>query len=120
MCGLCHCKATTEIYMYGHTLSLDDALPISVPPEQSKVEADYKRELAAHVGRVFNQLFALANMPIQRFGSTLISKGKFNDYMRLWKENFASANRDSVMRSEERRVGKECVSTCRSRWSPCH
>src|SRR3546814_15579520 len=24
-----------------------------------------------------------------------------------------------VARSEERRVGKECVSTCRSRWSPC-
>src|SRR3546814_7186148 len=24
------------------------------------------------------------------------------------------------MRSEERRVGKECVSTCRSRWSPSH
>ena len=23
-------------------------------------------------------------------------------------------------RSEERRVGKECVSTCRSRWSPSH
>src|SRR3546814_1678020 len=23
-------------------------------------------------------------------------------------------------RSEERRVGKECVSTCRSLWSPCH
>src|SRR3546814_10417829 len=26
----------------------------------------------------------------------------------------------SVLRSEERRVGKECVSTCRSRWSPDH
>src|SRR3546814_9118265 len=25
-----------------------------------------------------------------------------------------------MRRSEERRVGKECVSTCRSRWSPCH
>src|SRR3546814_15135824 len=25
-----------------------------------------------------------------------------------------------IMRSEERRVGKECVSTCRSRWSPDH
>src|SRR3546814_14817916 len=24
------------------------------------------------------------------------------------------------LRSEERRVGKECVSTCRSRWSPYH
>src|SRR3546814_6689989 len=26
----------------------------------------------------------------------------------------------AFMRSEERRVGKECVSTCRSRWSPYH
>src|SRR3546814_10988002 len=26
----------------------------------------------------------------------------------------------SLWRSEERRVGKECVSTCRSRWSPDH
>src|SRR3546814_10233131 len=25
-----------------------------------------------------------------------------------------------IVRSEERRVGKECVSTCRSRWSPYH
>src|SRR3546814_20393199 len=25
-----------------------------------------------------------------------------------------------LFRSEERRVGKECVSTCRSRWSPSH
>src|SRR3546814_15793157 len=29
-------------------------------------------------------------------------------------------NRDRRSRSEERRVGKECVSTCRSRWSPYH
>src|SRR3546814_14535400 len=27
---------------------------------------------------------------------------------------------DNRIRSEERRVGKECVSTCRSRWSPYH
>src|SRR3546814_3593836 len=27
---------------------------------------------------------------------------------------------DGDLRSEERRVGKECVSTCRSRWSPYH
>src|SRR3546814_17432438 len=32
------------------------------------------------------------------------------DSCRLW----------DVQRSEERRVGKECVSTCRSRWSPYH
>src|SRR3546814_1676524 len=28
--------------------------------------------------------------------------------------------RDELLRSEERRVGKECVSACRSRWSPYH
>src|SRR3546814_10960031 len=29
-------------------------------------------------------------------------------------------NKTKASRSEERRVGKECVSTCRSRWSPYH
>src|SRR3546814_16612273 len=32
----------------------------------------------------------------------------------------ASARFELLARSEERRVGKECVSTCRSRWSPYH
>src|SRR3546814_15769791 len=32
----------------------------------------------------------------------------------------ASDNLESFGRSEERRVGQECVSTCRSRWSPFH
>src|SRR3546814_4613856 len=31
-----------------------------------------------------------------------------------------SAQPSASCRSEERRVGKECVSTCRSRWSPYH
>src|SRR3546814_4246886 len=31
-----------------------------------------------------------------------------------------SSTRLGICRSEERRVGKECVSTCRSRWSPYH
>src|SRR3546814_20415710 len=30
------------------------------------------------------------------------------------------ASRKKAVRPEERRVGKECVSTCRSRWSPYH
>src|SRR3546814_19180068 len=32
----------------------------------------------------------------------------------------APALKQLGQRSEERRVGKECVSTCRFRWSPCH
>src|SRR5689334_15294488 len=54
----------------------------SLPPPQEKLEADYRRELARH-GVVFSRLFTLANMPIQRFGSTLISKREFNAYMDL-------------------------------------
>lgn len=69
----------------------------SLPPAQQPLQAAYKRELAEHFGIVFNQLFALANMPIQRFGSTLISKGQFNDYMRLLKDNYAAGNLSNVM-----------------------
>src|SRR3546814_19493620 len=34
--------------------------------------------------------------------------------------SISRTNRGRIARSEERRVGKECVSTCRSRWSPDH
>ncbi len=57
----------------------------SLPPPQAALQADYKRELLQHFGVHFNHLFALANMPIQRFGSTLVSKGKFASYMRRLK-----------------------------------
>src|SRR3546814_17192042 len=35
-------------------------------------------------------------------------------------EDFDHRELAALFRSEERRVGKECVSTCRSRWSPYH
>src|SRR3546814_3887038 len=38
----------------------------------------------------------------------------------LQKEHHAGGTEQQCERSEERRVGKECVSTCRSRWSPYH
>ena len=40
--------------------------------------------------------------------------------MRTLKALEFASNRKAKVRSEERRVGKECVSTCRSRWSPYH
>jgi radical SAM/Cys-rich protein len=69
----------------------------SLPPDQTALQADYQRELFEHFGIVFNQLFVITNMPIQRFGSMLVSKGEFNDYLRLLQENFAAANLDTVM-----------------------
>src|SRR3546814_13388754 len=38
--------------------------------------------------------------------------------MLLFLQNFRATLIPTIARSEERRVGKECVSTCRSRWSP--
>lgn len=72
-------------------------LGASLPPAQGPLEAAYKRELFEHFGIVFNQLFALANMPIQRFGSTLISKGQFNTYMQLLHDSHSDANLPGVM-----------------------
>ncbi|MCX2830128.1 arsenosugar biosynthesis radical SAM (seleno)protein ArsS [Microbulbifer thermotolerans] len=68
-----------------------------LPPNQQQLEADYKRELFVHFGIVFNNLYALANMPIKRFGSTLISKGRFADYMQLLKDSYSADNLKSVM-----------------------
>ena len=68
-----------------------------LPPEQVALEADYKRELRAHFGIEFNALFALANMPIQRFGSTLVSKGEFAGYMALLRASHRDANLATVM-----------------------
>jgi radical SAM/Cys-rich protein len=69
----------------------------SLPPAQEALERDYKQHLAAHFGVVFNQLFTLANMPIQRFGSMLVSKGQFNSYMSLLRSAHREANLDQVM-----------------------
>ena len=69
----------------------------SLPPNQSKLQADYKRELLTHFGIVFNELFALTNMPIKRFGSMLISKKTFAPYMQLLRDNFLAENLAHVM-----------------------
>ncbi|MBU6489995.1 MAG: arsenosugar biosynthesis radical SAM protein ArsS [Burkholderiales bacterium] len=68
-----------------------------LPPAQKALEADYRRILGEQFGIRFTRLLTLANMPIQRFGSTLISKGTFAAYMKLLRGNYVAANLDSVM-----------------------
>jgi len=69
----------------------------SLPPPQGPLEADYKRELLLHFGIRFNHLFALTNMPVQRFGSTLVSKGTFGTYMQLLRDSYRAENLETVM-----------------------
>jgi radical SAM/Cys-rich protein len=68
-----------------------------LPASQAGLEADYKRILGESFGIRFDHLFTLANMPIQRFGSTLISKGTFDGYMTLLKDAHRDENLDGVM-----------------------
>jgi radical SAM/Cys-rich protein len=68
-----------------------------LPPGQNDLERDYRRILAERFGVVFNRLFTIANMPIQRFGSMLVSKGQFAGYMKLLRDAYRPENLDGVM-----------------------
>ncbi len=70
---------------------------INLPPAQNELEHSYKQMLNQRYGIVFNQLFTMANMPIKRFGSMLLSKGKFAEYMQQLKQSYRADNLDSVM-----------------------
>src|SRR5919198_2470215 len=69
----------------------------TLPPPQATLEADYRRQLKDHYGITFNRLYVLANMPIQRFGSLLISRGQFSGYMKLLREAYRAENLQGVM-----------------------
>jgi len=68
-----------------------------LPPAQAPLESDYREHLRDEFGIAFNHLYVLTNMPIQRFGSMLISKGQFEQYMDVLKNAYQPENLDSVM-----------------------
>ena len=68
-----------------------------LPPNQQQLQTEYKRLLGDNFGIVFNQLYALANMPIQRYGSWLLSKGHFGTYMATLRDAHRDDNVDGVM-----------------------
>ena len=69
----------------------------SLPPPQDRLEADYKSHLGQDFDIRFNHLLTITNQPIARFGSTLISKGQFSDYMQLLRDSYRPANLEAVM-----------------------
>jgi radical SAM/Cys-rich protein len=69
----------------------------SLPPRQELLEADYKRVLGDTYGIVFDRLFTLANMPINRFGAMLAVKGEFDRYLGLLQSAHVEGNLDNVM-----------------------
>jgi radical SAM/Cys-rich protein len=92
--------------LYSLGYGIDPELPLHLvynpvgeflPPSQANLEADYKRELAAHFGVVFNKLYTITNLPIGRFASYLRHNNKLDDYMRLLIDAFNPATIDGLM-----------------------
>jgi len=70
---------------------------IDLPPGQKELESSYKKELKQRYEISFNHLFTITNMPIKRFGSTLVSKGLFEEYMQVLKKSYSKENLSGVM-----------------------
>ena len=68
-----------------------------LPPPQADLEADYRRELAARHGITFTGLFALANMPIQRFAAVLERSGSLEGYRQTLRGAHRAENLAAVM-----------------------
>ncbi|HHJ18855.1 MAG TPA: radical SAM/Cys-rich domain protein [Gammaproteobacteria bacterium] len=82
----------------GLTLNLVyNPVGMHLPPSQDSLQSDYKRQLKERHGIRFNALLTLTNMPIARFGSTLVSKGELGNYMGLLKQALHPDNLDTVM-----------------------
>lgn len=70
---------------------------INLPPSQNVLEPAYKKELKKRFDISFNNLYTITNMPIKRFGSTLLSKGLFEEYMQLLKSSYSQDNLAGLM-----------------------
>ncbi len=69
----------------------------TLPPDQKTLQNKYKEYLKNKYHIVFNKLFVITNMPIARFGSTLITKNQFNTYMNLLKDSFCKETLPNLM-----------------------
>jgi len=73
--------------------------PVSpiLPPSQEILEKDYKKILFEKYNIVFNNLYTITNMPINRYAESLRREGKLNTYYKLLKENFNEKNLENLM-----------------------
>src|SRR3546814_11411069 len=78
------------------------------------------------IAGLFTRLAALSDdevmsiLPVVMGETLAVGSAEVDMLGRLTGTDMKTCWHDTTVRSEERRVGKECVSTCRSRWSPYH
>ena len=76
-----------------------------LPPPQSALEEDYRRELGQRFNIMFTHLLTIANMPLGRFGTELIRKKEQEDYMRLLRKSFNPQTVKGLMCCRQLSVG---------------
>ncbi|MEP6603998.1 MAG: arsenosugar biosynthesis radical SAM (seleno)protein ArsS [Spartobacteria bacterium] len=69
----------------------------ALPGPQAELEADYKRELSAHFGIVFHNLYTITNLPIARFASYLRNNNKLEAYMETLVNAFNPSTIEGLM-----------------------
>lgn len=80
-------------------------LGASLPPDQKRLEADYKEELASRFDIQFNRLYTITNMPINRFLEHLHDHGQYDTYLNLLVDTFNPASIDGLMCRRQINVG---------------
>ncbi len=69
----------------------------TLPPDQSQLEAEYRRQLRSRFQVEFSNLFTITNMPISRFLDDLVKQGQLEDYMEKLAQAFNPHAVDGVM-----------------------
>src|SRR3546814_14982019 len=103
-----------------------DLSAFAAMPAYAEVDADTVMAVLEEAGKFASQVIAPLNGVGDVEGCTIDAEGAvttatgFKDAYRQYVDAGWPSLACAPERSEERRVGKECVSTCRSRWSPYH
>jgi radical SAM/Cys-rich protein len=93
---------------YGITIPLHlvyNPIDACLPPQQSELEANYKKSLKREFGIRFNQLFTITNQPIARFAKNLRQQGKYDEYMELLADSFNPNSVENLMCRSTLNVG---------------
>lgn len=84
----------------GNGLHLDlvhNPIRPGLPPQQDKLETEYKRILSKEYGISFNRLITITNAPLKRFKDHLKSRGEYDRYIHLLKSNFNTEVLENLM-----------------------
>ena len=68
-----------------------------LPGDQATLQAEFKRQLERRYGIVFNELFAITNLPVARFLDYLLESGNYVDYMTKLTEAYNPAAVEGLM-----------------------